>query len=134
MATRPIAPPRRDEIALGGAGAFSRRVITYLEDIADLTNETPDLVLDDVLSFLGGLSNAGILEAEQSKITAGIENTVSLLTWVMAENSRLRAELIKTIETLNDLTQQTVSNENILAQVDNNTNDIQDLKQLVGGI
>lgn len=161
MAERPIFPPRRDEIALASGGAFTQRVISYLEDVATLTNETPDVVLDDALGFLGGINTANIIDAQQHEFKKFIADALGYITETQAQNGKLIAQLKQASNLIADLFQMTIlsdttqgttaartkelsqnvnciyelmtKTEQLRGEVKKNNKDIADLQQLHGG-
>ena len=161
MAERPILPPRRDEIATGAGGIFTQRVIQYLEDVATLTNDTPDLVLDDILGFLGGLSNVNIVDAQNKALSEDTQDLFGFIMALQSHNNKLLAMLRESSDLLASTIEKTVigdtlqgktcailssqqvdinsiysliaATDRLIGVVDTHTKDIEDLKQLHGG-
>ncbi len=105
MAERPIAPPRRDELALGRDGAFSQRSIVYLEDIAELTNDAPQDIEDETLAALGGINNVNILAGKLSEAEKQINDCKNIIAALNAACGILIAENKKLMNRIEDIEQ-----------------------------
>ncbi len=137
MAEIPLEPPRRDELALSKDGLFSLRVITFLEDITQITNESPTATNDEILSLLGGISTTGILTGQLSRANKIIEDNNQMISGlinssllVIAENKNLQLKVKDLVQLLAETIDKSSLN---LAQIKKQNNSIADIQQLQTG-
>lgn len=137
MVSRPVYPPRRDELATGKNGAFSQRAMTYLENISEATNETPQDIEDDVVASLGGESQAGIAMFQGVETAKQLHDTLNIIAQMQADGSSVSAmisELEKPISDLINIVSGLVGTVGFLVAENNNIKkQISDLQQLNGG-
>ncbi len=94
-----VVPPRRDELAFTKDGLMSQRMITYLEDITQTTNNITNNITEINEYIIGETTNSptNSLIYEMKKDLQDIYNLIaelnSTLSYLMAENKAFRDSL-----------------------------------------